>query len=50
MGALGSQQGQLGARQGRLGAEQGRLARQADQQVHSIIEQALHDGTARPVQ
>jgi hypothetical protein len=50
MGELGSQQGALGARQGRLGAEQGRLARRADQEVHSIIEEALHNGTARPVQ
>ncbi|MGA7522023.1 MAG: M56 family metallopeptidase [Acidobacteriaceae bacterium] len=50
MGELGGQQGALGARQGRLGAEQGRLARQADREVHSIIEQALQNGTARPVQ
>jgi beta-lactamase regulating signal transducer with metallopeptidase domain len=50
MGELGGQQGALGERQGRLGAEQGRLARQSDREVRGIIDQALHNGTARPVQ
>jgi hypothetical protein len=50
MGELGSRMGALGEQQGRLGAEQGRLARELDEQVHTIIEQSLADGKAKPVQ
>ena len=49
-GKLGEQQGRLGAEQGRLGAEQGRIAEQASRQVRSIIDEALRNGTAKPVQ
>jgi beta-lactamase regulating signal transducer with metallopeptidase domain len=48
-GKLGEEQGRLGAEQGRLGAEQGRLARDADRKVHSIIDESLQNGKARPV-
>ena len=50
MGELGAKMGELGAQQGALGAQQGRMARDADQKVKSIIDQALRNGTARPVQ
>ena len=49
-GELGKQQGELGRQQGELGREQGRLARETDTKVHSIIDQTLKDGRARPVQ
>jgi hypothetical protein len=42
--------GTLGAEQGRLGAEQGRVAAEADRKVKSIIDEALRDGKAKPVQ
>lgn len=42
--------GTLGAEQGRLGAEQGRIAAEADRKVKSIIDKALRDGKAKPVQ
>jgi beta-lactamase regulating signal transducer with metallopeptidase domain len=50
MGKLGAQMGTLGAEQGRLGAEQGRIAAEADRKVKSIIDEALRDGKAKPVQ
>jgi len=49
-GKLGEEQGKLGEQQGRLGAEQGRIAEEASRQVRSIIDQALRNGTAKPVQ
>jgi hypothetical protein len=49
MGELGAEQGALGSQQGKLGAEEGRLARQADQQVRSIIDKCLRDGKATQV-
>jgi hypothetical protein len=49
-GTLGEQQGKLGEEQGRLGAEQGRLADEAGKQVRSIIDQALRNHTAKPLQ
>lgn len=50
MGKLGSLQGELGAQQGRLGAEQGRIAEEAGLKVKAIIDKALSDGKARPVE
>jgi beta-lactamase regulating signal transducer with metallopeptidase domain len=49
-GKLGEQQGKLGEEQGRLGEKQGKLAQEADRKVHSIIDETLRDGKARPVQ
>jgi beta-lactamase regulating signal transducer with metallopeptidase domain len=49
-GKLGEQQGKLGEEQGRLGEKQGKLAEEADRKVHSIIDESLRDGKARPVQ
>ncbi len=50
MGKLGGMQGELGAKQGALGAQQGKLAQELDQKVKSIIDQALKNSSARPVQ
>lgn len=49
MGMLGDQQGKLGAEQGRLGEQQGKLAQEADQKVHGIIDECLHNGKATQV-
>jgi beta-lactamase regulating signal transducer with metallopeptidase domain len=50
MGKLGEQQGKLGEKQGLLGEQQGKLAEDLDRQVHTIIQQTLQDGKAKPVQ
>lgn len=49
-GELGRQQGELGRKQGELGREQGRLAREASRQMNSMIDQAVKDGKAKPIQ
>ena len=49
-GELGRQQGELGRQQGEIGRQQGRMAREADSKVHSLIDQTMKDGKARPVQ
>jgi len=48
-GRLGEQQGKLGEQQGRLGAQQGKLAMENESKIRSIIDESLHNGTARPV-
>jgi beta-lactamase regulating signal transducer with metallopeptidase domain len=50
MGKLGGQMGELGGQQGRLGAEQGRLAEEADRKIKAIIDKALKEGKARPIE
>lgn len=50
MGKLGGREGELGAQQGKLGAEQGRLAVEAGRKVKGMIDEALRDGKARPVE
>jgi beta-lactamase regulating signal transducer with metallopeptidase domain len=50
MGKLGGQMGELGGQQGRLGAEQGRLAEESDRKIKAIIDKALKEGNARPVE
>jgi hypothetical protein len=49
MGKLGELQGKLGAEQGKLGAKQGRLAMEADRKIKEIVDEALHDGKAKPI-
>ncbi|MBB6146298.1 beta-lactamase regulating signal transducer with metallopeptidase domain [Silvibacterium bohemicum] len=49
-GELGRKQGELGRQQGELGREQARIAREASRQAQSIIDQALRDGKAKPVE
>ncbi len=48
-GALGEQQGKLGEEQGRLGEQQGKLGEEAHRQIMPLIQQAIQDGKARPV-
>ncbi|MGD0787091.1 MAG: M56 family metallopeptidase [Terracidiphilus sp.] len=50
MGKLGSLQGELGGKQGMLGAEQGKTWQQFDRTVRAIIDGALKEGKARPVE
>jgi hypothetical protein len=50
MGKLGELQGKLGAEQGKLGEKQGKLAMEADRKIKAIIDEALRDGKAKPVQ
>jgi len=50
MGKLGALQGKLGAEQGKLGEKQGKLAMEADRKIKTIIDEALRDGKAKPVE
>ena len=49
-GKLGEQQGKLGEEQGRLGEQQGKLGEEAHRQIIPMIQQAIQDGKARPVE
>jgi beta-lactamase regulating signal transducer with metallopeptidase domain len=49
-GELGRLQGELGHQQGLLGREQRQATREADTKVQSLIDQAVKDGKAHPVQ
>lgn len=49
MGKLGELQGKLGAEQGKLGEKQGKLAMEADKKIKTIIDEALRDGKAKPL-
>jgi len=48
-GALGEQQGKLGEEQGRLGEQQRKIAEEARRQLRPLIEQAIRDGVAKPI-
>jgi beta-lactamase regulating signal transducer with metallopeptidase domain len=47
---LGQQQGELGRQQVLLGHQQREASREADRQVQSLIDQAVKDGSAHPLQ
>jgi hypothetical protein len=49
-GKLGEQQGKLGDEQGKLGEKQGKLAEEADRQLKPMVEQAIREGKAKPVE
>jgi hypothetical protein len=49
-GELGRMQGELGRQQGFLGRQQREASREADSKVQSLIDQAMKNGKARPVQ
>ncbi len=49
-GELGRLQGDLGRQQGLLGQQQGEASREADRKMQSLIDQAMRDGSAHPVQ
>jgi beta-lactamase regulating signal transducer with metallopeptidase domain/uncharacterized coiled-coil protein SlyX len=48
-GALGEQMGKLGEEMGRLGEEQGKRAEEAARKFQSILDQAIKDGKAKPI-
>lgn len=48
-GALGEQQGKLGEAQGRLGEQRRKIAEEARRQLRPLIEQAIRDGVAKPI-
>jgi len=48
-GELGEQMGRLGEEMGRIGEQQGRMAEQASRKLKSILDQAVKDGRAKPV-
>jgi beta-lactamase regulating signal transducer with metallopeptidase domain len=48
-GALGEQQGKLGEAQGRLGEQRRKIAEEARRQLRPLIEQAIRDGAAKPI-
>jgi chromosome segregation ATPase len=49
-GALGEQQGRLGEQQGRLGDERRRLIDGVKAQLKPLVEEAIRDGKAKPIQ
>jgi beta-lactamase regulating signal transducer with metallopeptidase domain len=48
-GVLGEQQGKLGEAQGRLGEQRRKIAEEARRQLRPLIEQAIREGVAKPV-
>jgi peptidoglycan hydrolase CwlO-like protein len=48
-GKLGEEQGKLGEEQGRIGEQQGKIAEEAQRQLKPLIDQAIRDGQAKPV-
>jgi hypothetical protein len=50
MGELGAKMGELGAQLGKLGAQQGLLSAEAQTRMKAIIDQALRDSKAHPVE
>ena len=50
MGELGAKMGELGAQLGKLGAQQGALSAEAQARMKAIIDQALKESKAHPVQ
>jgi beta-lactamase regulating signal transducer with metallopeptidase domain len=49
-GAIGERMGKVGEEMGKLGEEQGRHAEQAVRQMRPVLEQAVKDGKAKPVE
>jgi beta-lactamase regulating signal transducer with metallopeptidase domain len=49
-GELGEKMGELGEQMGRIGEEQGRRAEEASRKMQSVLDQALRNGKARPVE
>jgi beta-lactamase regulating signal transducer with metallopeptidase domain len=48
-GVLGEQQGKLGEEQGRLGEQRRKIAEEARRQLRPLIDQAIREGLAKPV-
>ena len=48
-GEIGERMGNIGEQMGRIGEEQGRKAEEASRRMKSILDQAVRDGKAKPV-
>lgn len=49
-GELGEQMGKIGEEMGKIGEKQGKMAEEASKKLRSVLDQALKDGTAKPVE
>jgi hypothetical protein len=49
-GEIGEQMGKIGEQMGRIGEQQGKNAEAATHQMRSVIDQAIKDGKAKPVE
>jgi beta-lactamase regulating signal transducer with metallopeptidase domain len=49
-GEIGERMGKVGEQMGRLGEEQGKQAERAVRQMRSVLDQAVRDGKAKPVE
>jgi len=49
-GRMGEEMGRLGEQMGQLGEQQGRIAEEAGRKLRSILDQAIKDGKAKPVE
>jgi len=48
-GELGEQMGRIGEQMGKIGEQQGKMAEEASRKLKSILDQALQNGKAKPV-
>lgn len=49
-GAIGEKMGELGEQMGQIGEKQGKIAEEAARKLRSILDQAVKDGKAKPVE
>jgi beta-lactamase regulating signal transducer with metallopeptidase domain len=49
-GAIGEKMGELGEQMGQIGEKQGQIAEEAARKLRSILDQAVRDGKAKPVE
>ena len=49
-GAIGEKMGELGEQMGQIGEKQGQIAEEAARKLRSILDQAVKDGKAKPVE
>jgi BlaR1 peptidase M56 len=49
-GEIGEEMGRIGEEMGRIGEQQGRIAEEASRKMNSVLDQALRDGKAKPVE
>jgi hypothetical protein len=49
-GAIGEQMGKIGEQMGKIGEQEGKNAEEASKKMKSVLDQALKDGKAKPVQ
>ena len=49
-GEIGEEMGRIGEEMGRIGEQQGKIAEEASRKMNSVLDQALRDGKAKPVE